>query len=85
MKPLRESSLQRAIRLENEPPSRAFVFVRVVKRISTILLLLSFIVFMLLMLPTAVEILLTGMTPESFTGGYSCCHSASLLRSCSFL
>lgn len=63
-----ESDLQRAIRLENDPPSLAIVFMRVLKRVSGICLILSFIAFLLLFPLAAMEFLFLGGSPELYEG-----------------
>ena len=71
MKPSpRQSSPQRAIRLLSHKPTRALVIAVAVKRWAGILLVSSFIAFMILMLPTAFEISFFGWHPVLYGGTF---------------
>ena len=60
-----ESKLQRAIRLSNNPP-RALAIVMAVKRWVAPPLVLSWIVFMILMIPAGIELSFLGWAPETY-------------------
>ena len=66
-----KSNLQEAMRLADHQPPRAIAIAIVLKRWAGILLVLSWIVFMILMLPAGVELSFHGWAPETYGGRFA--------------